>query len=74
MTGKNEIGSTPQMSEAIHKKINNSKLYIIPNIKTPNIMPFKNTFASKAFCKGRIRKRLITANAKMNSTILTTKR
>ena len=33
MTGKNEIGSTPQMSEAIHKKINNSKLYIIDGAK-----------------------------------------
>jgi len=33
MTGKNEVGSTPEMSEKLHKKIANSKLYIIPNAK-----------------------------------------
>tara|TARA_Y100000590_G_scaffold228381_1_gene257718 strand:+ start:421 stop:1206 length:786 start_codon:yes stop_codon:yes gene_type:complete len=33
MTGKNEVGSTPKMSEKLHKKIENSKLYIIPNAK-----------------------------------------
>ena len=33
MTGENEIGSTPKMSEDLHKKINNSILYIIKNAK-----------------------------------------
>ena len=33
MTGKNEVGSTPEMSEKLHRKIANSQLYIIPNAK-----------------------------------------
>ncbi len=33
MTGKNEIGSTPWMSEGINKKIKNSELYIINHAK-----------------------------------------
>jgi len=33
MTGKNEVGSTPEMSEKLHQKIANSELYIIPNSK-----------------------------------------
>jgi len=33
MTGKNEVGSTPEMSEKLHQKIVNSELYIIPNAK-----------------------------------------
>ena len=33
MTGKNEVGSTPEMSEKLHQKIANSELYIIPNAK-----------------------------------------
>ena len=33
MTGKNEVGSTPIMSEKLHQKIANSELYIIPNAK-----------------------------------------
>ena len=33
MTGKNEVGSTPEMSEKLHKKIANSELCIIPNAK-----------------------------------------
>jgi len=31
MTGKNEVGSTPEMSEKLHQKIANSELLIIPN-------------------------------------------
>ncbi len=33
MTGENEVGSTPLMSERISKKIKNSNLYIIKNAK-----------------------------------------
>ena len=33
MTGENEVGSTPKMSRMLQKKINNSKIYIIPNTK-----------------------------------------
>ena len=33
MTGEKEVGSPPRMSEEIHKKIQNSKLYIIKNAK-----------------------------------------
>ena len=33
MTGENEVGSTPLMSEGISKEINNSELYIIKNAK-----------------------------------------
>jgi len=33
MTGKNEIGSTPKMSEELHKDIKNSILYIIKDAK-----------------------------------------
>ena len=33
MTGKNEVGSTPEMSEKLHQKIHNSELYIVPNAK-----------------------------------------
>jgi pimeloyl-ACP methyl ester carboxylesterase len=33
MTGENEIGSTPKMSEDLHKDIKNSILYIIKDAK-----------------------------------------
>ena len=33
MTGKNEVGSTPEMSEKLHQKIANSELYIIPKAR-----------------------------------------
>ena len=33
MTGENEVGSTPNMSKKLHQEINNSKLYIVPNVK-----------------------------------------
>ena len=33
MTGENEVGSTPNMSIKLNQKINNSKLYIVPNAK-----------------------------------------
>ena len=33
MTGENEVGSTPLMSEGVSKEINNSELYIIKNAK-----------------------------------------
>ena len=33
MTGKNEVGSTPEMSQNLHKEIKNSILYIIENAK-----------------------------------------
>jgi pimeloyl-ACP methyl ester carboxylesterase len=33
MTGENEVGSTPLMSERINKEIKNSNLYIIKNAK-----------------------------------------
>ena len=33
MTGENEIGSTPLMSEGISKEIKNSNLFIIKNAK-----------------------------------------
>ena len=33
MTGKNELGSTPDMSMKLNQEINNSKLYIVPNAK-----------------------------------------
>ena len=33
MTGENEVGSTPLMSEGISKEIKNSDLYIIRNAK-----------------------------------------
>ena len=33
MTGENEVGSTPLMSEGISKEIKNSDLYIIKNAK-----------------------------------------
>ena len=33
MTGENEIGSTPNMSRMLHRRIQNSTLYIIPNAK-----------------------------------------
>ena len=33
MTGENEIGSTPEMSIRLHKKIKNSKLIIISKAK-----------------------------------------
>ena len=33
MTGKNEVGSTPEMSTKLHQEIPNSELYIIPNAK-----------------------------------------
>ena len=33
MTGENEIGSTPKMSEELNKDINNSILYIIKDAK-----------------------------------------
>ena len=33
MTGENEIGSTPEMSKKLHKKLNNSQLFIIPKAK-----------------------------------------
>ena len=33
MTGKNEVGSTPEMSEKLHQKIANSEIYIIPNAR-----------------------------------------
>ena len=33
MTGENEVGSTPEMSNMLHQEIKNSKLYIIPKAK-----------------------------------------
>ena len=33
MTGEQEIGSTPEMSEKLHKKIKNSELYIVKKAK-----------------------------------------
>jgi pimeloyl-ACP methyl ester carboxylesterase len=33
MTGENEIGSTPEMTEMLAKQIHNSKIYIIPKAK-----------------------------------------
>ena len=33
MTGENEIGSTPKMSEELNKDINNSILYIVKDAK-----------------------------------------
>ena len=33
MTGENEVGSTPLMSQGIKKEIKNSYLYIIKNAK-----------------------------------------
>ena len=33
MTGENEIGSTPRMSQDIHNEIQNSQLHIIKNAK-----------------------------------------
>ena len=33
MTGENEVGSTPLMSEGIRKAIKNSSLYLIKNAK-----------------------------------------
>ena len=33
MTGENELGSTPEMSTKLNKKLNNSQLFIIPKAK-----------------------------------------
>ena len=33
MTGENEVGSTPKMSEMLNNKIKNSKIFIIPRVK-----------------------------------------
>ena len=33
MTGENEVGSTPEMSRMLSKKIKNSKFFVIPKAK-----------------------------------------
>ncbi len=33
MTGENDVGSTPKMNKMLHKKIKNSKIYIVPKSK-----------------------------------------
>ena len=33
ITGKNDIGSTPEMSKNLQKKIKKSKIYIVPKAK-----------------------------------------
>ena len=33
MTGKHDVGSTPEMNKKLHQEITDSELYIIPNAK-----------------------------------------
>ena len=40
MTGENEIGSTPRMSQDIHNEIQNSQLHIIKNQQGDSLKGF----------------------------------
>ena len=50
MTGENDIGSTPNMSEKLQDKINKSKIYIIPKSKHMAIFE-KNDLVNKEISK-----------------------
>ena len=50
MTGENDIGSTPKMSEKLKDQINNSKIYIIPESKHMAVFE-KNDLVNKEISK-----------------------
>ena len=49
MTGENEVGSTPLMSEGINKEIKNSSLYLIKNAKHGAIIEKAETVNKKIY-------------------------